>query len=412
MDWFLAQGKWLVVVLAIAAFAYWALRRWMPKAVWGILHRTMPWASDEDLERTHHWLTRFLHWLAVIGIVFAAVVGILPRFGIDVSAITRGLRIGGEVTGVWLGTHGTRILLIVVIAVVIHQIGKRVIPRLLEVAVGRREVGRPVEEIKQRAGTLSGFLVNGMIAIIWVIAAFMILAEFGLDIAPLLVGAGVIGIAIGFGAQSLIRDALSGFFIIMENQYGKGDWIKISNIVGEVEDVGIRRTILRDLDGVVHIVPNGEVRTASNMTKEWARVNLDIPVAYSEDLDHAIEVINRVCREMSEEEYWRSLLLSTPQVLRVDSLGDSRIEIKILGETKPLWQWAVMGELRKRIKKTFDEEGIEIPWPHMKVYFGDGAMAADKVVRSGEDVPLSYRRRVPRKRTYGHRRRYPGGSAP
>ena len=144
----------------------------------------------------------------------------------------------------------------------------------------------------------------------------------------------------------------------------------IADTSGIVEEINLRRTVLRDFDGTVHVIPNGEIRVASNFTKEWARVNLNVSVAYDTDLDHAISVINRVGAEMVEEPYWSSLILKAPQALRIDNLGDSGIDIKILGETKPIRQWEVMGELRKRIKKAFDEEEIEIPWPHTKVYFG------------------------------------------
>lgn len=127
---------------------------------------------------------------------------------------------------------------------------------------------------------------------------------------------------------------------------------------------------MRDLDGAVHSIPNGEVTTSSNYTKDWSRVNLNISVAYGEDLDQVIEVINRVGNELTADEYFGPKIRSAPQVLRVDNFGDSGIEIKVLGEVKPLMQWEVTGELRKRIKKAFDEAGIEIPWPHVKLYFG------------------------------------------
>ena len=127
----------------------------------------------------------------------------------------------------------------------------------------------------------------------------------------------------------------------------------------------------RDLDGIVHHVPNGEIRIASNYTRHFARVNLNISVAYGTNLDHAINVLNRVGKELAADKDWHSLIRSAPQVLRVDNLGDSGIDIKVLGDVKPLQQWAITGELRKRIKKAFDEEGIEIPWPHTKVYFGN-----------------------------------------
>jgi len=145
----------------------------------------------------------------------------------------------------------------------------------------------------------------------------------------------------------------------------------VADIGGLVEEVNLRKTVLRDLDGALHHVPNGEIRVASNYSKLFARVNFDIPVSYGTDLDHAFSVINRVCQEMAEEEEWSKVIRTTPQVLRVNKFGDSGIDIKILGDVKPLEQWRVTGELRYRLKKAFDAEGIEIPWPHTKVFFGN-----------------------------------------
>jgi small-conductance mechanosensitive channel len=199
----------------------------------------------------------------------------------------------------------------------------------------------------------------------------MMLSELGLDIAPMIAGVGVIGIAIGFGAQNLIKDILAGLFILVENQFRKGDVVTIASTTGVVEDINLRRTLLRDLDGIVHSVPNGEISVASNFTKGYSRVNLNIGVGYGTDLNHAIAVINRVGKQLAEDPAWAADFLTPPQVLRVDNLGDSGIDIKILADTKPIKQWAIMGELRLRLKKVFDEEGIEIPWPHTKVYFGN-----------------------------------------
>jgi small conductance mechanosensitive channel len=241
--------------------------------------------------------------------------------------------------------------------------------------VARGAPGQPDEEVRKRADTLSSVLIAAGQVFIIVIAAFIVLSELGINIGPILAGAGIVGIAIGFGAQSLVKDIIAGVFIIMENQYRVGDVVKIADISGLVEQINLRRTVLRDLDGIVHTVPNGEIRVASNLTKEWARVNLNISVSYGTDLDHAIAVINRVCQEMAQEPEWAPLIIKTPQVLRVDNLGDSGIDLKILGDTKPIRQWDVMGEIRKRVKKTFDEEGIEIPWPHTKVFFGNAPPA-------------------------------------
>ncbi|MDH5781695.1 MAG: mechanosensitive ion channel family protein, partial [Dehalococcoidia bacterium] len=204
-----------------------------------------------------------------------------------------------------------------------------------------------------------------------IVVIMMVLSEVGLNVTPVLAGFGIAGIAIGFGAQYLIRDLIAGTFIILENQYRVGDVARVADITGLVEEVTLRKTVLRDLDGIVHHVPNGEIRAASNFTRHFARVNLDVSVAYGTDLDHAISVVNRLGKELAEDEKWRKVIKSPPQVLRVNKLGDSGIDIKILGDVKPMEQWAVMGELRLRIKKAFDAEGIEIPWPHTKVYFGN-----------------------------------------
>jgi len=236
---------------------------------------------------------------------------------------------------------------------------------------GESRIGR-----KKRGDTLVGVFMGLGKIIIVVIVAFMILGELNINIAPILAGLGIVGIAVGFGAQYLIRDLIAGVFILLENQYRVGDVAKVVDIAGLVEEVHLRKTVLRDLDGIVHHVPNGEIRVASNYTRRFSRVNLDVSVAYSTDLDHAISVINRVGQELAEDEQWKERIIKPPQVLRVNKFGDSGIDIKILGDVQPIEQWAVMGELRLRLKKAFDEAEIEIPWPHVKLFFGE--QPADK----------------------------------
>jgi small conductance mechanosensitive channel len=238
---------------------------------------------------------------------------------------------------------------------------------------------QPEEETQKRVATLSSVLVASGTVIIAIIAIFTILPEFGVNIAAALAGLGIAGLAISFGAQTLIRDIIAGIFILLEDQYRVGDVVNIAGIGGLVEQIGLRRTVLRDLDGVVHSVPNGEIKTASNVTKGFSRVNLNISVAYGENLDHVIEIINKVCQEMAEDPKWKADFITIPKVLRVDKLGDSGIDIKILGDTKASRQWDIMGELRLRLKKTFDKEGIEIPWPHTKVYFGNSPPRIEEV---------------------------------
>ena len=282
----------------------------------------------------------------------------------------------------WATDHGWKILFIIVISVVIYLVLRHVIPPIVRRAVAAQMRGQDEEEIDKRARTLSGVLIKTGLVIVGIVALFTILAEVEINVAPALAGLGIAGIAIGFGAQSLVKDFISGLFILMENQYAVGDVVKIAGVTGIVEQMNLRRTVLRDLDGIVHSVPNGEISVASNYTQEWSRVNLNISVAYGEDLDHCIDVINRVGRELAEDEIFGPMIIGAPRALRVDNFGDSGIEIKVLGETKPLKQWDVTGELRKRTKKAFDEEGIEIPWPHVKLYFGKTQMNKDLVCKT------------------------------
>lgn len=271
----------------------------------------------------------------------------------------------------WLTTHGWRILLIVLIALAVYFAMRHFIP----VVVGRTVAGtmkrKPKTAIKKRTDTLSNVFIDTGMVLIVLIAIFMILSELNINVAPALAGLGIAGLAIGFGAQHLVRDLFNGTLILLENQYGVGDVVKIAGIIGTVEEVNLRRTVLRDLDGVVHNVPNGEIAVASNYTKERSRINLNISVGYGEDLSRVIGVINRVGNELAEDPDWAPRISQPPQVLRVDAFEDSGIAIKILGETKPMEQWAAMGELRLRLKRVFDEEGIEIPWPHTKIFFGN-----------------------------------------
>jgi small-conductance mechanosensitive channel len=270
----------------------------------------------------------------------------------------------------WLLQHGTRILVIVLIGIGLWFALKKLLPPLLRRSIIKTK-GESKEGIKKRTDTLTSVLMGLSKILIAIIVVFMILAEVDVPIGPALAGLGVAGIAIGFGAQYLVKDLIAGFFVILENQYRVGDVARIADIAGLVEEINLRKTVLRDLDGIVHHVPNGEIRIASNYTRHFSRVNLNVSVAYGTNLDHAINVLNRVGQELAADENWSHLIRSAPQVLRVDNLGDSGIDIKVLGDVKPLQQWAVTGELRKRIKKAFDDEGIEIPWPHTKVYFGN-----------------------------------------
>ncbi len=261
-------------------------------------------------------------------------------------------------------------LIILVIAFILVIIARRVIPKIIGARIPKIREESP-EQLAIRSKTLSRIIVQVVSVLIWILAIVMILSQLGVEIAPLLAGIGVAALALGFAAQNIIRDYLHGFFILMEDWYRVGEVAVIQGTGGLVENITLRRTILRDLNGSMHIFPNSRVEQASNLTRDWARINLNVSVAYKENINHVFGVINKVCQEFKDDPDWGKDMLNTPHVERVDNLGDRGIEIKILGDTKPIRQWALMGELRKRLKDRFDEEGIEIPWPHTKVYFGN-----------------------------------------
>lgn len=275
----------------------------------------------------------------------------------------------------WLLSHGTRIGVLLLLALLASWAARHVIPRAVKLTLVRQRVDQieeaeeaiAIEEMAKRASTLATVIVRSVEVTAFVLAGIIALGEAGFQLGPLIAGAGVVGLAIGFGAQSLVRDVLGGLFILLENQYAEGDVVNIAGIGGTVSAVNLRRTVLRDIDGIVHTVPNGEVGISSNLTRSFARVNLDVSVGYSEDLDRVREVIDAVGAELAADLEWREKILEPPAVLRVNALGESGIDMKVLGTVRPMKQWEVAGELRKRIKQAFDREGIEIPFPHRVV---------------------------------------------
>ena len=314
-----------------------------------------------------------LKWIIPIVGSFAALVLVLDM--LDMAKVNSGFV---DPVESWLRTTGIWLAILAVGGLALVLLATAIIPRIIERSVQRSRGDQTEGEARKRSDTLSAVLVASLQALVLSIMIFMMLDKIGLNIAPVIAGVGVVGIAIGFGAQSLVKDVISGLFILLENQYRKGDVVGIADKGGLVEDINLRRTILRDLDGAVHCVPNGEIRVATNMTKGWSRVNITIGVSYGTDLDRAISVINRVGQDLAEDPAWSGLILKPPQVLRVDNLGASAIDIRVLGDTKPMQQWAVMGELRLRLRKTLDAEGIKIPWPHVNVDFR----------QAPEDVPV------------------------
>jgi small conductance mechanosensitive channel len=199
----------------------------------------------------------------------------------------------------------------------------------------------------------------------------ILLKKFGVDIGPILAGAGIIGLAVGFGAQELVRDFISGFFILLENQIRVGDVAIINGTGGLVEKIELRTTTLRDFSGTTHIFQNGKINTISNMTKEWSAVVFDIGVAYKEDTDQVTEIMKQVGNELANDPDFKDLIINPLEIFGVDKFADSAVIIKARLKTKPLQQWGVGREYRRRLKKAFDKNDIEIPFPHTTVYWGE-----------------------------------------
>lgn len=224
------------------------------------------------------------------------------------------------------------------------------------------------ERREQRAKTLGSLAESVATLIIWLIVVLMILSYFGLDIGPLLASAGIIGVALGFGAQSLVKDFLNGIFMLLEDQYGVGDVVDMGDAIGTVEDVSLRITRVRDIDGTVWYVRNGEVLRVGNSSQDWARAVIDVGVGYNEDTDRVRTILLEVSQEMYADPDWSELILEDPEVWGVQDLSPDSVLVRLVVKTKPLEQWAVARQLRERIKAKFDAENIEIPYPQRSLW--------------------------------------------
>ena len=277
-----------------------------------------------------------------------------------------------ETAASWVYQDGWKVFTIVGICLGAFFLIRRFVPFAIRRTVRRQMKGKRKVEREKRVQTLARLITTVSAAGLGTLAAILVLNQVGVNVWAGVAAIGVIGIAIGFATQQLIRDYIGGFYIYLENQYNVGDVIRVGTIAGIVEELSLRRTVLRDLDGARHTISNGEIRTVSNLTQDWSRAHLNISVAYKEDLDQVMSIMRSTWEEMAEHPRWGSLMISkTPWLLRVDEFGNSGITIRMVGETEPLQQWEVMGEFRRRLKRVFDERGIEIPWPHVKLYFGD-----------------------------------------
>ncbi len=271
-----------------------------------------------------------------------------------------------------------RIVAVFIIVYIVLKVINSALERLEVRLVQRgKATGEPPTEVQKRAETLIKLLRQGVFIAIWILAILVLLRELGFEIAPILAGAGILGLAVGFGAQNLVRDVISGFFMIMEDQVRVGDVAIINGTGGLVEKINFRTIVLRDLTGTLHVFPNGTINTLSNMTSAWSAYVFDLGVAYKEDTDNVVEVISRVGRELKDDHYFGLLMIDNLEVFGVDKFADSAVIIKGRIKTKPIKQWEVGREFMRRVKKAFDENGIEIPFPHRSIYFGEASKAMD-----------------------------------
>jgi small conductance mechanosensitive channel len=368
----LTPGDWAAVVAIVAAgVALTFVAGWMVRRAVKRVDAAIP----ADVSSTSKGVARVLVWTAYAIIALGTGLGVLAVAGVDTGLVSHALSSWGMSAARWALPVGIRLAVLIVITAVVLRVIRATVPRAVQRTLarhGRHDDQDRGEAIKRRT-TLVGVVMKVCSGAAVLLASFVGLSELGFDIGPILAGAGVIGLAIGFGAQHLVRDYLAGIFILFEDQYRVGDVVDIAGKIGEVEELDLRRTVLRDLDKTVHIIPNGEIRTASNFSKDLSQVHFDVEVAYKEDLDHVIEIINRVGRQMHDDKCLDGALREPIYVLRVNTFGASGIGIKVLGTTAPGQHWAVAGEFRRRLKRAFDEENIEIPFPQRVVHMRPAA---------------------------------------
>jgi moderate conductance mechanosensitive channel len=263
----------------------------------------------------------------------------------------------------WLLYHGVRILVVLALAVLVMLAARAAVRRMQRRLEGVESLTQELN--LQRAATLTQAVSYVVRVVVWTVAILLILGELGISLGPLIAGAGIVGVALGFGAQSLVRDFLSGFFILLENQFGVGDGVEVmvgsQMIAGKVEALSLRTTELRAFDGTLHIIPNGNVLLVSNKSKGWARAIVDVAVAYDADLDRVESVLRELMEEMKREERLRQAFHSGPDLLGVERFGDHDVVVRVVAETRPSRRGDIERELRARIRKRFGERGIALP---------------------------------------------------
>jgi len=278
-----------------------------------------------------------------------------------------------------------RIVLILAGALVLVRVAKKLIGRLVRMA--EDEDPTTQSETEKRAETLGRIMSQAVTVLVWSVTAMLVLGQLGIDLGPILAGAGIAGLAVGFGAQTLVKDLIGGFFILFENQFRVNDVISTAGVAGLVEAINLRTTVLRDLEAKVHIIPNGSIGVVTNFTREWSRPVVTIGVAYKEDTDRCFEILKQVGKEMQDDPVFGPKLEGEFEYLGVDGFGDSAVNLKFMVKTKPMERWVVLRELNRRVKKAFDANDIEIPFPHVTLYMGHPSVNYPLGVDLGSAAP-------------------------
>lgn len=285
----------------------------------------------------------------------------------------------------WLLSTGSKILIVIVVALIAVQ-GIRLFSKRLSGLIVRSTKKGDVE-YQKRADTLASVIQNLLNVLVLAVALITILGQLGIQIGPVLAAAGVVGLAVGFGAQSLVKDVINGFFILLEDQIRVGDVVAIGDNAGLVERVNLRMTVLRDLSGTVHFIPNGQISIVKNMTKGFSRYVFEIGVAYRENVDEVIAVMKAVDAELRADPAFKDDILEPLEILGLDKFDSSSVVIKAFTTTAPIKQWGIAREFNRRLKKAFDEKNIEIPFPHVTLYMGQD--------KKGQAPPLPVRLEKP-----------------
>jgi len=367
-QWVLNDGLRILLIVVVAAVAI-KLSRFLVENVMSRIERCQQGKIKTDK------LKPLLYHIVRVVVVLSALAFLLDSVGVDWAVFLE------TPAGAWLIGSGLKILMVLAVTAVLVKLVALVLDHAF-VRLGRNQD----DEMIKRAETLKAVLRSVINIALITIALMMILGNLGLDIGPILASAGVLGLAVGFGAQQLVRDLINGFFILMDDQIRVGDVVSIAGQGGLVQIVNLRLTKLRDLSGNVHYVRNGEITVVTNMTKEYSRYVFDVGVAYRENVDEVIEVLKQIDAEMRQDDAYGKDILEPLEILGLDRFDDSAVIVRVRTKTRPIRQWAVGREFNRRMKKRFDELGIEIPFPHVTLYMGqdkDGSAPAMNVRQTG-----------------------------